>query len=293
MKLGNVLILYKKSAYKIYFLEKNSSWFDAQVRFPRYEIKKFERAHNVHYATLALVEEILYGHGIHYQKYTRGRKLNYDEFDSVITVGGDGTFLEAARGLKRQFILGVNSDPSHSIGRFCTANAKTFKNIIEMVIEGKCEIKCLPRIRLTLSHAQKNIEVNILNDVLICHENPAAMSRYALKIDDITEEQRSSGLWIATAAGSSGAMRSAGGSLISPLRKEIQYRPRELYQSPHRQYRLTGRVLNLKRPMVITSLMRSGVIFVDGAHVKFPFPFGRKARIFHSPEPVRMVEVEP
>jgi len=38
----------------------------------------------------------------------------------------------------------------------------------------------------------------VLNEVLIAHSNPAATSRYIIEVDDMKEEQRSSGLWIST-----------------------------------------------------------------------------------------------
>ena len=56
--------------------------------------------------------------------------------------------------------------------------------------------------------------MNVLNDILICHHNPGAMSRYYLTVGRVREEQRSSGVWIATAAGSSGGLHSAGGKVL-------------------------------------------------------------------------------
>jgi len=48
------------------------------------------------------------------------------------------------------------------------------------------------------------------------------VSRYYLKIGNLREEQRDSGLWISTAAGSSGAIRSAGGKLFKNEEKKMQ-----------------------------------------------------------------------
>ena len=72
--------------------------------------------------------------------------------------------------------------------------------------------------------------MNVLNDILVCHHNPGAMSRYFLTVEGTREEQRSSGVWIATAAGSSGGLHSAGGKVLTQKSKEFQYRPRELYR---------------------------------------------------------------
>ena len=133
------------------------------------------------------------------------------------------------------------------------------------------------------------MRLDVLNDILIGHRNPAAMSRYFLTLKNVREEQRNSGLWIATAAGSSGAIHSAGGQALAPESKKIQYMPRELYEGFNPHYRLRGGALELKTPMVVESLMPDGVVFVDGAHFKYPFVFGDKIMISNSPQPLKVV----
>ena len=219
------MLLYKKSAYKIYFLERRSPLFHKQTLFSKTEINKFKRSHFKHYQTLQEVERILRKFQVNYRKHCRGRKINFDAYDFVVTVGGDGTFLEAARGLKDQIILGVNSDPSSSVGRFCAAMKATFPNLFRRILHAPFKMKILPRIQLRLKLKNKTVTMNVLNDILICHQNPAAMSRYELAVHGLKEEQRSSGLWISTAAGSSGAIHSAGGELMPADRQDIQFWP--------------------------------------------------------------------
>ena len=289
MEFSKILLLYKRSAYQIYFLEKWHKDFSRENPISRQQIQRFKKAHDAHYRSLFFIENILRRYKIPYKKYARGHKVNYEDYGMVITVGGDGTFLEAARNLREQFILGVNSDPHQSIGRFCTATAETFEKMITKIRDGNFDAKLFPRIKLRLNYKLQERTVNVLNDILICHENPAAMSRYQMEINDIDEEQRSSGVWIATAAGASGAIKSAGGRRMSPLRQEIQYQPRELYYGRNNHYRLTGGMLKLKTPMRVVSLMRNGSIFVDGAHLRFLFPFGNIVKIFHSPDPIKII----
>src|SRR3990167_1664161 len=115
-----VLLVYKKSAYQIYFLERKSSLYRQQKKFSQKEIHRFLRAHHSHYATLDVVRNILLNNKIRFSEAIRGWSFDDYEFDLVITVGGDGTFLEAARHIRKRLILGVNSDPQRSLGRFCT-----------------------------------------------------------------------------------------------------------------------------------------------------------------------------
>jgi NAD kinase len=142
---------------------------------------------------------------------------------------------------------------------------------------------------LSLSFSVGYQSMNVLNDILICHHNPGAMSRYFLTIGKVKEEQRSSGIWIATAAGSSGGIYSAGGRILPPESKEYQYKPRELYRGKGVYYKLKGDLLNPDQTITMISLMREGVIFVDGSHVCLPFSFGAKIYVQRSSNPLKII----
>jgi NAD+ kinase len=247
----------------------------------RKEMKRFKKAHDEHYNTMDRVESILKAYGVKYTKCFRGKKINYAPYDLVITVGGDGTFLEACRNIKGQIILGVNSAPSFSVGKLCTANIRNFEAIIRHIVGGKYAVSVWPRLRLNLQGHVRPLDC--VNDVLICHLNPAAMSRYYLKIGRMKEEQRSSGVWIATPAGSTGAIRSAGGKVMKVSAHQMQYAPRELYYGFSKMYRHKGGLLSRGESITVTSLMRSGMIFVDGTHFEMKFPFNSTLKVTLSP----------
>ena len=80
----------------------------------------------------------------------------------------------------------------------------------------------------------------ILNDILVAHQCPAAMSRYRISVDGQCEEQYGSGVWISTAAGSTAGILSAGGRVMRPGSKRIQYMSRELFDRPDTAYSLRG-----------------------------------------------------
>lgn len=281
-----VLLLHKKSAYAIYFLERKILLGEHGKSDIRKEIKRFKNAHDEHYATLESLERLLKEHGFCYTKCTRGTKANYDRFDLVITVGGDGTFLEAARSIKAQAVLGVNSS-SFSVGKLCAGNARNLKELITKISCGQFHLSRWQRLRLELEGHDR--PVDCVNDVLICHANPAAMSRYYLAVKGIKEEQRDSGLWVASAVGSSGAIRSAGGKALHVTDKKIQYLPRELYDGFSKSYHLKGGVVGPKGMISVTSLMRNGMIFVDGTHFHLKFPFNSTLKISLSPQPLNTI----
>lgn len=289
MNFENVLLLYKKSAYSIYFLERKAVLIRRKTQDIKNEIKRFKKAHDEHHRTLKIVESVLHRCGISYNKRSRGQRIDFSKYDLVITVGGDGTFLEAARGIKDQVIIGVNSAPSFSVGKLCMANAKNFPDIMSGLLQGRLRFISWPRLHLNLEgHA---CPVECTNDILVCHSNPAAMSRYYLEMRGIKEEQRSSGLWIAAPAGTSGAIKSAGGRVLKPEEKKNQYMPRELYGGFNQKYRLQGGVLNAGSKITVTSLMREGAIFVDGTHFKLKFPFNAVVKVSVSHHPLRTVKI--
>lgn len=289
MKICQVLVVYKKSAYQIYVLERRSPLFvGPNARALPWDLRRLRQAHESHQAALAEVEQTLRARGLRYRVIYRALRHDYRPYDLVISVGGDGTFLEAARGVTRQLLLGVNSDPARSAGTFCRADARTFAGVLETVLHGGVRTMQLHRIQLTLNG--KRLGFSVLNDILVAHQNPAAMSRYWIQVNGLKEEQRSSGLWISTAAGSTAAIKSAGGQVLSRKSTVIQYLPRELYYGPGVTYRLTGGLIQPGRTIVLRSLMREGMVYVDGEHLKCPFRSGDRLQISSARDPLRVVD---
>ncbi len=289
MSRKRVLVIYKKSAYQIYVVERRNPLFVGRGRKALdWDIRRLKQAHDAHQRTLQVVERMLKSNGLRYRMIYRAMQHDYAPYDLVVSVGGDGTFLEAARGVTRQLLLGVNSDPSRSAGSFCRADAKSFEHILEAILDGGVKTQRLQRLRLMRNG--ETLRFSVLNDILVAHENPAAMSRYWIRVNGIQEEQRSSGLWVSTAAGSTAAMKSAGGRVLPRNSAAIQYMPRELYRPPEIRYRLTGGMVQGNQAITLRSLMRQGLVFADGEHFRVSFRYGDRLQISRSPYPLTMVD---
>jgi NAD+ kinase len=284
------LLVCKQSAYSLYFLKNNVIKGREITRVIQKDRARFEDAHRVHYETLERVKSILHDHKIPFEIAYRGKNKNYQEYDFIITVGGDGTFLEAARNTTDQVILGVNSAPNFSVGRFCPAHQHNFEYFLKQSLQGKVNIKLLPRLRVDVDGTFYPVEA--INDLLICHRNPAFLCRYYLKVGKVSEEQRSSGIWISTPAGSSGGLKSSGGIPMNISDRKIQYLPREIYQRPNLPNKLLGGIFGGKQTIRCVSLMRNGMIYLDGAHHHFPFPYGSCVNIKLSPRPLRVLGID-
>ena len=267
-----ILVVYKKSAYQL-------------------GLKNLRRSHDFHYQTLAAVEKALKNFKeVNFDRLARGKVFDGRKFDLVVSVGGDGTFLDAARHLGSTPILGVNSAPGHSVGRFCPACPDDFEKTLDAYLHGRLKTKRIERMQVRVN--RKIWCHPVLNEVLVSHAVPAAMSRYLLKVGGKSEAQRSSGLWISTAAGSTGAIKSSGGKVLPLFSKQFQYLPRELFDGHGAGYHLKGGLLPATRPVVtVQSQMRGGRLYFDGAHQWLPFHYGDVLQIFLSKCPLKVIRL--
>jgi NAD+ kinase len=200
--------------------------------------------------------------------------------DFVLSIGGDGTALGASHYVRAGAMLGVNSAPGDSVGHFCAVDRTTFGERFAEILAETWRPTPLARLQITLD--DKPLPELALNDVLIAHESPASTTRYLIRVGELEEEHRSSGLWVSTAAGSTAGIRSAGGRVMPRRSRRIQFRVRELYREPNRTYSLTHGILapgDAEPPLVIASKMPGGELYIDGSRTMYPFPFGSRARI--------------
>ena len=273
-----VLVVYKKSAYQLHVLERKDPHLRYLLRRRNADLLDLRRAHAVHERSLQTVLDTLKRAGVKADVvYRAGLRRAIQGYRLVISVGGDGTLLQVSHRLRDVPVLGVNSDRNRSEAVFCSASRDNVARLIPDALAGR-----LPQRKLYRLHVRLNGRVvgpPVLNDVLIAHEDPATMSRYRLRVDGREEPQKSSGLWISTAAGSSSAVMAAGGRQVPWTSRQFQYRPRELYCGRLTPCRLTGAVLPMRSRVQVTWLMREGAVFIDGPHVKQPLRFGDRVSI--------------
>lgn len=284
MKTPKILVVYKRSIFEKNF---QGTSFLRKKNLPVItgHLKKIRQAHQEHYQSFKDICDLFRSSGISFETAERKEKINFKRFDVIVTLGGDGTFMEVSHQIKDQLILGVNSAPNYSIGRYCCADAQNFPSVFKNMLEGRLKTRFLQRLQLRLDG--KIVSDRILNDFLVAHANPSMMSRYLLKIGSKQEEQKSSGMWISTPSGSSGAIKSAGGRVISLKNKTMVYLPRELHQGLNREYILRGGVLRPGQSLQVTSMMKDGMIYGDGGLTAIPFPYGAAADISFSQHPLK------
>jgi len=272
-----VLVVYKKDAYQQYLQEQQDPHLTRLLRRGHPDVLDMAQAHQVHEEAIEAVTLALRQLPVDMELAYRAELKVTKRYDLVVSVGGDGTFLQAARSVQAGPLLGVNSDPSRSEAVFCAATRRTFPRLVREALAGRLRSLSLCRLRLAVNG--KAVPHRALNDLLLAHDDPATMSRYRLRIGQRQEAQKTSGLWVSTAPGSSSAVWAAGGRRLPWAAKAFQYRPRELYRGRLSRNRLSGGLLAAARRVRVTWLMRRGVIFIDGPHVQVPLRFADEVEV--------------
>jgi NAD+ kinase len=315
---ARVAVVLKRSSWRKWVEEERDARILSLVDAGDETVRRMHPGHLDHSATVDEVRRALADLGVDatwhehphaFRLPARGR------CELVITVGGDGTLLGASHGIGRGVpLLGVNSSPNHSVGFFCAAKKGTARRAIAAALEGSLRSVELSRMRVELGgHLLQN---RVLNEALFCHTSPAATSRYILRVVPLREppdrsaiwkrtgflaeeHQKSSGLWVGPAAGSTAAQRSAGGRVLPLASRKLQYVVREPYRPwpeqtpPAREPRLTRGLIDDGHALALKSKMRSARLFLDGDHIAYDVSIGDVLTFRRSEEPLTVLGLGP
>lgn len=209
--------------------------------------------------------------------------------DLVVTVGGDGTLLAASHAIGDTPILAINSAPDYSVGFFCGGQLGAVRETLRRALAGELPIAKLTRMKVEKDNVL--LTTRVLNEVLVCSASPAATTRYILEHRGSVEEQKSSGIWIGPAAGSTAAQRSAGGRVLPLASEKLQFVVREPYTPAGQVLRLPRGVVSPGESLSIRVKMSDGRVFVDGPHEVHTVTIGDHLRFSASDEPLTLLGV--
>jgi NAD+ kinase len=278
-----VLVVYKKSAYQIYVRERRHPRVASLLRSRSKAVSGMIRAHEDHLSTLLEVRRVLRELGARAVFRQRRERGSTAGFDLVVTVGGDGTLLWASQMVAPGCpVLAINSAPQDSVGYFCAASGDEIADVLRDALASTLRETELTRLQVAID--DKVVHARVLNDVLFSHYCPAATTRYALRSGGREEEHKSSGVWVATPAGSTAAIRSAGGRVLPIASRQLQFVVREPYAVDERRYRLLSGMIKPSQHIEIRSHMRAGRLYIDGPHVARPVEIGSVLRMSRSTE---------
>jgi len=239
-----------------------------------------------HKKTLVEVESVLKNHDINYSAWNRDKlpEIDFKNIDLTIVVGGDGTFLRTSHFVSDTLMFGVNSDDSKKEGFFMQSNRNTFSSNFDKILSGKFKSGKLARLKAKLN--SKELSDLALNEFYIGSKTPYQMSRYNLKIDGVSEDQKSSGILIGTPCGSHAWIKSAGGDVIN---EDFLYLVREPYNGKLMKHSLIKGEFSEK--IVIRSNMSNGIVVIDSLSKEYSFCQGDVLEISKG-MPLNYVEFE-
>ncbi len=241
-----------------------------------------------HRKTITAVKKIIRQHKIKATFLERSKfdKESLKDYDLIVSVGGDGTFLRASHFAYSRPVLGINSNTETSEGVLCSATKHNLEEKLVRIAAGKFTVKKFTRVRVSFLNTGSNYDA--LNEIYIGSATPYHTSRYILKLNKIKERQKSSGVIVATGAGSTAWYGSIAKENFNPKAKELRFAVREPYEGKLLKPTLVKGKLNMKQKLYLKLKMSRGVVALDSI-IEVPLPGEEEIEVSISPKPAQVV----
>lgn len=145
-------------------------------------------------------------------------KTRSEGFDLVIVLGGDGTFISAARNFAGMQVplLGINTG---TLGFLTEISLEETFDALELVIDGQYDAIDRTMLRAEIiEDDQKTAFFDVLNDVVVNRSYLARIIDFSVYVDgQFLSSFRGDGLIVATPTGSTAYNLAAGGPIVHPL----------------------------------------------------------------------------
>lgn len=285
-----VLVVYKRTTYQRYQGQSNER-IGQLLRENDSSVENLLAAHEAHLETMRRTKAALERLGCDATFEHKVRTAPDEKLDLVVTVGGDGTLLWASHIVDaRTKMVAINSAPGTSVGYFCAGTGEDVEEILSSALSGELRPTKLTRMEVEIDGL--SVSKRVLNDILFSHRCPAAASKYQIRFGDEEEAQLSSGIWAGPAAGSTAAIRSAGGKVLPIGSRKLQWVVREPYHGIDERYELIRGLVSPGESLHIKSRMREGVLYLDGANRVIGVDIGSTVRLSESAESLLLLGLE-
>lgn len=201
--------------------------------------------------------------------------------DILITVGGDGTIIHAAKGASEFSLplLGINCG---NVG-FIAELERDELELLDGIFKGEYETE--ERMMLKVKAGEN--ETDCFNDAVITHGNVAKITKLILKQNGTkVETYRADGIIIATPTGSTAYSLSAGGPIVEPTIDCVIVTP----ICPHS---LASRTLvfSANKPLEVECDTENAYLTIDG-ETSIPLSVGSRVEFTVSKNKVRLIRVK-
>ncbi len=208
--------------------------------------------------------------------------------DALVVLGGDGTFLRAARAVAEVDVplLGINLG---KVGFLSKAEASDLEPVLERIIAGEFRIDERLAIegRILRQGVGDDATRHVaLNDIVIARGSLARVCRLDVSIDDShLATFIADGLVVASPTGSTGYSFSAGGPILDPASRNLVVTPIAAYLSAIRSVVVSPK--QVVRCRVVDAF--EALVSVDGRE-DLPIAVGDVVEVHAIDRPIRLIE---
>ena len=135
--------------------------------------------------------------------------LSYSHFDSVMSLGGDGTALHAMSQINGQFFFGVNTDTQKSLGKLTKLNRDNLENALTRFLSGKNNVELLDRLSAKVNN--NLIAYLAVNEILVADPRIYKTTHLEIEVGKVVSTSISNGIIVATKQGSTAFYKSSEG----------------------------------------------------------------------------------
>lgn len=292
--MAEVVVAVKTSAW-----DRHGPWYEDQFQkghLVEADYQRIKRAHTEHCDTVSRVQEAFD------KAHVSFRAVNIDDENwsvdgdtrVMVTLGGDGTLLSASHRIGDQPIImyGMRSSGT-SVGYLCAGGVEKLPDLVSSIHSHQFKVLLAARFHAEIFSAgskKPNITPPALNDFLYSNTNPAAMTRYRLTLGDRQEDQKSSGMWLSTALGSTAGILAAGGVMQPRADRNFQFVVRELYRLAGKNFYLVNGFFDPdKKLFAIENRCEHAILAADGNHSVTPLVWGDRI-VFKRSTPLKIAE---
>ena len=210
-----------------------------------------------------------------------------DATDLVCVLGGDGTFLRAARAIGGSGVpaLGINLG---RVGFLAKDESRDLERALDQLHDGDYEIEERFRIVARLSRADGSGEDHeCLNEVVVARGSRVRMIQLEVEVSGShLATYVADAVVVATPTGSTAYSFSAGGSILDPRLRNMVITPVAAYLSP-----LHSVVAGETHEVVLTlrESHAGALVSLDG-QIDLPMGVGDRVIVRALPEPLRLIE---
>ena len=226
----------------------------------------------------------------------------FGETDAVLVLGQDGLVANAAKYVGALPLIGVNPNPAAYDGVLLPYHPAQVSGVVQAVMQQQHTLRRITMAQAVLHDGQRLLAFNDLFVGAATHVS----ARYSITYREQTERQSSSGVLVATGAGSTGWLSSVfnmahnvlapGRQSTAPFRlawedPKLAFVVREPFRSRVTQTELGFGTIDAHHTLKLVSHMPAGgVIFSDGIEADFlPFHAGSTVEIGLAPEKAHLV----